>query len=152
MITSIKDGFTHLIYFTSIGGLYTLFQNVGNIDVSRIKGEFQELNIYKAQNNGSKLERHYTRVRSDQFFNLLKVGSSIKLKNVVNENQMNDVKVVNVKIDSLYWLTKKNKENKKILFSLKEESLERAMNFFKTSQWKWAPQLDNKVLIEKYVK
>ena len=65
---------------------------------------------------------------------------------------MNDIKVVNVKIDSLYWLTKKNKENKKILFGLKEESLERAMNFFKTSQWKWAPQLDNKVLIEKYVK
>ncbi len=153
MITSIKDGLVHLIYFTSIGALYGLFQNVGNIDTSKIKGEFQQLNIYKAQNNGNRLDRHYTRIRKDQFFNLLKAGSSIKLSHVLNENQMNDIKVVNVNIDSFYWLTKKNKENKKILFNLKDESLQRAMNFFNNpSKWKWAPQLDNKVLIEKYVK
>jgi hypothetical protein len=148
IVTSIKDGFINLLYFGSIGGFDAMFQKSGNIKQTNIKGDLQSLNVYKVAGNGNRLLRHYTRIKTSDFTNLIKKGSSITMRYVEGE-QYNTVKKVNVKIDGLYWLVKKDTDNKKSPFDLEGDSLERAKTHFGKF---WNPNIAIDAKIQKYVK
>ncbi len=149
IVTGVKDGYIRLLYFSSIGGLFPMFQNAGNIKRTNIKGDFQGLNVYIASNNGNKLLKHYTKIKKEDFVNLFKKDSQISLNHVVSPNY-NTLKKDNIKISSIYWLSK-TVDGKKKPFNLEGDSLTRAQQSFDRGST-WMPNIDNSAIVKRYTK
>lgn len=136
MVTENNNGNLGLVYFENIGALNGLFRNIGNYTL--LKGDFNDLRIRDNSPSGNKWKRRYTKVKSSEFDVRFKKGSKIKINNVADQDYTTFIEGDKFIINDIFWLTKKNKEGKNILFEIKEDSLERAKNWFTNQGMKWS--------------
>jgi hypothetical protein len=149
MITENNNGNLGLIYFENFGAFQGLFKNVGNYNT--LKGDFNDLRNTASTPNGNKWKRHYTKVKSNEFAQKFKKGSKIKINHVADREYTTFIEGNKFVINDIFWLTKKNKEGKSILFEIKGDSLERAKEWFNKQGMKWSflGTIPDKAKIEK---
>ena len=149
IITEFKNGVYGLCYFGSFGALNTLFTGmIGNYDVTKsIKEKFTTLITTPATNAG-KWKKHYTKVKKEDFKNLFKKGSKIKLNHVEGGNLNTVINGGSFTINNVYWLTKKDKD-KNVLFDMNEEALKKAKSQFKDIKWEFISTIPDSSKIQR---
>ena len=148
IINEYKNGVYGLCYFESFGALNTLFKTIGNYNVSKsIKEKFTTLITTPATSAG-KWKKHYTKVKKDDFKNLFKKGSKIKLNHVEGGNLNTVINGGSFTINNVYWLTKKEKD-KNVLFDMNEEALKKAKSQFKDIKWEFISTIPDSSKIQR---
>ena len=101
--------------------------------------------------SNNRWKRHYTKVKSGEFDQKFKKGSKIKINHVADQNYTTFIEGGKFVINDIFWLTKKGKEGKNILFNINDDSLERAKQWFNKQGMKWSflGTIPDKAKIEK---
>jgi hypothetical protein len=136
LITENNNGNLGLIYFESFGAFDGLFKNIGNY--STLKGDFNDLKSKPVAGNGNRWKKNYTKIKSADFRQRLSKGSKVKINHVADQNYTTLIDGSNFVIDDIFWLTKKNKEGKNIIFEMDETSIEKSKAWFKKQDMKWS--------------
>ena len=149
IVTENNNGNLGLVYFESFGALEGLFKNIGNY--TTLKGDFIDLKTKPVSPSNNRWKRHYTKVKSGEFDQKFKKGSKIKINHVADQNYTTFIEGGKFVINDIFWLTKKGKEGKNILFNINDDSLERAKQWFNKQGMKWSflGTIPDKAKIEK---
>jgi hypothetical protein len=136
LITEDNNGNLGLIYFESFGALDGLFKSIGNY--TTLKGDFNDLKIKPIAGNGNRWRKNYTKIKSADFRQKLSKGSKVKINHVADQNYTTLIDGSKFVINDIFWLTKKNKEGKNIIFEMDDTSTEKAKAWFKKQDMKWS--------------
>ena len=148
LITENNSGTLGLVYTNSFGGFNTMFTNIGNYTLDKVKGDFQNLKTRDGQDASVK---HYTKIKATDFIQIIKKSSKIKI-NHTKEDQFNTLINSNEYIiNDIFWLTKPDKDtNKPIIVEIKDDSLTKAKSWLnKKGKWSFVSVIPQNAKIEK---
>ena len=130
LITENNSGTLGLVYTNSFGGFNTMFTNIGNYTLDKVKGDFQNL---KTRVTPDALVKHYTKIKATDFNQIIKKSSKIKINHTKGENFNTLINSNEYIINDIFWLTKKDKDtNKPIIVEIKDDAFTKAKKWLDT--------------------
>jgi hypothetical protein len=130
LITENNSGTLGLVYTNSFGGFNSMFTNIGSYTLNKVEGDFQNL---KTRITPDALVRHYTKIKATDFNQIIKKSSKIKINHTKNEEYQSLINSNEYIINDIFWLTKKDKDNKSIIFEIKDDGEDIALT--KAKKW-----------------
>jgi len=151
LITENNSGTLGLVYTNSFGGFNSMLTNIGSFKLKNIKGDFQNL---KTNVTPDALVRHYTKIKATDFNQIIKKSSKIKINHTKNEEYQSLINSNEYIINDIFWLTKKDKDNKSIIVEIKDDgeniALTKAKKWLnKSGKWSFVSVIPQNAKIEK---
>ena len=148
LITENNSGTLGLVYTNSFGGFNTMFTNIGNYTLDKVKGDFEKLKTKDSQDASVK---HYTKIKATDFNQIIKKSSKIKINHTKGEQYNTLINSNEYIINDIFWLTKPDKDtNKPIIVEIKDDSLTKAKSWLnKKGKWNFVSLIPQNAKIEK---
>ena len=148
LITENNSGTLGLVYTNSFGGFTTMFTNIANYTLDKVKGDFEKLKTKDSQDASVK---HYTKIKATDFIQIIKKSSKIKINHTKGDQWNTLINSNEYIINDIFWLTKPDKDtNKPIIVEIKDDSLTKAKSWLnKKGKWNFVSLIPQNAKIEK---